>query len=529
MSASSRPQRRSRSRRLDRTRAPGRASNGARPNTGRRAPASAPIELADAEELTTRELLLGGPHTRLDWARAALAGVEAILAPWLLVLLPALLAYVTTADAPALGEAGWRAAVCMGSAVYLMGAGGGLHLGTTEVTSAVLGLAPLGLTVLMLLSVRFAARRQGISDLPTAGVMVTTIALGHLAISFLPAQPAGRVRLLIGSVLIAVLGVVWATPTLILRDRWPRRVRCVLAEVRRAWTALGVVSLVLLAATAVLGRDEIANLYGAVTNDWLGVVLLTLVQLLYLPVFLIWAVSFAAGPGFMVGTGTSFTSTSVVSAPLPALPVLGGLPHPGDPGYGWLVVLPVLIGILAGLGIHRRFRPRKAVESALMASAAGVGIALLGILFAYIASGPVGPGRLQDVGVDPVRLGLALLLEIALPALLVAVLAHPQVKAKLLGKGGKKTNTEDGADTADDEGTADGEDTADAAATADDAVDGEDDFAATDAPAEENQDDTGTADDDADSDDVHPEAEYDAAENVETGEGTRGTGDETGK
>ena len=378
------------------------------------------------------------PHDALDWTRAVFAGVEGVLLSWVLVLVPALIAYVVTAAAPSLGDASWQTAVRTATAAWLVGAGGTIETAVGgpaggDGTVAVISLVPLGLSLLTVLTLAWTSRHQGIRDLPTAAVTAATVVVTHLALSLLAPFSAGRLRLVVGSLFIAALGLLLSRPGALRRRRWRALVSDATALAARALAPLAAFGLVLVVVAAVLGRDEVSDLHGALAQDPVSSAGLLLAQLAFLPDLVVWAVAFAAGPGFALGAGTSFTSTEVVSAPLPAVPFLGGLPHPGDHALAWLAVPIVLIGVAVGAWATRR-RPRERRRDALALAGAGTaGVALAVLLAALAASGSIGPGRMAEVGANPLLTAGAVALEVGAGMVAAMLLLHRRTRATVRG------------------------------------------------------------------------------------------------
>jgi hypothetical protein len=85
------------------------------------------------------------------------------------------------------------------------------------------------------------------------------------------------------------------------------------------------------------------------------------------------------------------------------------------------LLVPVLAGFLSGAVLHGRIAERIGPMNRLawmLAAGLGIGIvggAILGLL-AWASSGSIGPGRLQDVGPDPLAVGLWAALEIGVAA-----------------------------------------------------------------------------------------------------------------
>ncbi|MBW9119678.1 hypothetical protein JNB63_06195 [Microbacterium trichothecenolyticum] len=243
-------------------------------------------------------------------------------------------------------------------------------------------------------------------------------------------------------------------------------------------TAVVVVGLVgtgaAVAAVALFARaGQIVALFQAGDVDPLGAVVITLAQLAYVPTLAVWGMSFVAGPGFAVGTGTSVSPAGTQVGVIPGLPALGAVPESTTSWLLLLALLPVALGVLAGWIARSRLlhagqgprgrmphpapsagpassrfdAGRTAALSGLMSGSATTepageahlddhpeaaedpiaarlvvtaGIALLSggaaALLAWAASGSLGPGRLAEFGPDPGPVALAVGLEVLLGA-----------------------------------------------------------------------------------------------------------------
>jgi len=166
----------------------------------------------------------------------------------------------------------------------------------------------------------------------------------------------------------------------------------------------------------VLGYGQVIALYESVQAGVLGGVALTVAQLTLLPTLVLWAAAWLVGPGFALGAGSTVSPIAVSLGPLPAVPVLGALPTEPSP-LGFIVLLvPVLAAFVAGVAVRPRLVAALDDEplrywglgtAALAAIIAGVAMGFL----AFVAAGGAGPGRLAEVGPDPVTVGLWMLVE----------------------------------------------------------------------------------------------------------------------
>ncbi|GAA0730339.1 hypothetical protein Drose_33700 [Dactylosporangium roseum] len=154
-----------------------------------------------------------------------------------------------------------------------------------------------------------------------------------------------------------------------------------------------------------------------------GQVGLVVVCAFFAPNVVTWAASYVVGPGFQIGTETSISAAEVSVGPLPAVPLLAGLPS--TPATGWaplLLGLPLAAALIAGWLLARRALPEDAGRSwfsllgaaALAGPVAGVVLALLSVA----ASGSLGGGGLADVGPHSGAVGFVAMLMTSIGTLL---------------------------------------------------------------------------------------------------------------
>jgi Family of unknown function (DUF6350) len=172
------------------------------------------------------------------------------------------------------------------------------------------------------------------------------------------------------------------------------------------------------AALVVLSYAEIITLYERLHADVLGGAVLTLGELAFLPNLVVWAAAWLIGPGFALGTGSAVSPLATTLGPVPAIPLLGAIPA-GETSFGFAgLAVPVVAGFLAGAVTGRGVRDESVATRALTGLMIGVvGGALLGGL-AALSGGAAGPGRLADVGPDPLMVALFGALEIGIAAVL---------------------------------------------------------------------------------------------------------------
>lgn len=137
--------------------------------------------------------------------------------------------------------------------------------------------------------------------------------------------------------------------------------------------------------------------------DWVGILVMFLVNLAYLPTLLVWTLSWMIGPGFSIGAGSSVSALSTELGPIPSVPIFGVLPT-GEHPWGLAIVSLVLVSaIIATVGVLREVqfageqRPTIRQFAAIgLTAALSSGLAIAAAV--WMASGSLGPGRLEITG-----------------------------------------------------------------------------------------------------------------------------------
>lgn len=190
-----------------------------------------------------------------------------------------------------------------------------------------------------------------------------------------------------------------------------------------ALTALVAFSTLVFALRLTFNYVDVVSLSQQLQVDVLGSFALFLVNLAYLPTMLIWTMSWMIGPGFAIGTGSSVSALSTQLGPIPSIPILGMLPTGSNPWALAIVNLVLLSGIIATVGVLRRHqadggsRPtlkQGAVVAVSAAVSAGLGVVVL----MWLATGSLGPGRLETVGPHPWVVGGFAALELLIGTVL---------------------------------------------------------------------------------------------------------------
>lgn len=211
---------------------------------------------------------------------------------------------------------------------------------------------------------------------------------------------------------------------------------------------VGIGALVLAVALFARGGDVVA-LYQASHVDALGATAVTLGQLAYLPILVVWAGSFAAGPGFDLGAGSTVAASGTQLGVIPGIPVLGAVPPATPPALLLLALLFVAVGFLAGSAARSRIIASARTDAAWRPGAlepmgprltALAGVVVLSgaavAILAVAASGALGPDRLAAVGPEPGPLALAFAFEIGIGAAIALLgpgVTDPRARADASG------------------------------------------------------------------------------------------------
>jgi len=280
--------------------------------------------------------------------------------------------------------------------------------------------APLGGVLLLALVCAVSARRAAVSALgrgsADAWAVAGSVTFGYLLVA-VPLMLSGPAEATFGFAdVLVVAGVALAgsipgaargcrTGVLSL---FPERLRAGLAGATAAIAVLmaGGMLVVLLAVLFSFG-EVTAAVSGVGATLW-GTVSLAILCVLAIPSAAVWVVAFATGPGFSLGEGVQVSATGVGSAELPAFPLFGLLPQPGEapPGSLLLLVLPVAAGVISGL-VARRIATTNQEGGLLTAGFlsglfAGLGIGVL------VALSQFSMGAQRLVGLGPAVLPVVL-------------------------------------------------------------------------------------------------------------------------
>ncbi|MEV2238460.1 DUF6350 family protein [Micromonospora sp. NPDC049891] len=411
-----------------------------------------PRRATDARGAGVRPPGRAGPPRRVPAARAApsgrshaplavaalVAAVGAAVTTWLPVALTLWLFQLSEGagsllDAARAGAAGWL----LGHGVPLATATGPLGLAPLAVTAlAVWRLTRAGVHASRAIGAR-GGRSPGRTLAVAAAVGVVYGLLGTLAAVLVGAGGPGVSPVRAGLTLVTVgtlAAGVGAARTTGVAKVFAEQAPMPLREGVRAGLVAALVLLGAGAAVAGLavatGGGDAADLIGAYRTGVAGQAGITLVSLAYAPNVSVWTASYLLGPGFAIGTDTAVRTSEVSVGALPALPLFAGLPSGPVDGLGAVTVLalPVLVGMATGWLLARRLLRLASAERARLswrrllvpAALAGPVAGLLLGAAAKASGGPLGAGRLAEVGPVGWQVALAALLVTGGGALLGA-------------------------------------------------------------------------------------------------------------
>lgn len=373
------------------------------------------------------------------WARGVLAGVEAAFAGWGLITVFTMIAYLTLRSNSWMNDTTPRDALGLGGDLWAAVIGGTSVVGDVRYRAI-----PTLMGALLVVLVRILLRTT--AGYPRSAALFAVP--GFLLTSWLLAGASGIHSHwwtgTIGGVLIPLIGSVWFVASGYSRDHE--------APSMQHWISgglkLGGLSVVVLAAASfvasvialVAGWSRMAGILellgassAADTSFIVGG------QALFAPTIMAWAASWWSGAGFLTATDSLHSPTVAGSGPIPPIPLLGAVPQTA-PGM-WVILAPIALGIGLGVVAARSFCREHLLHQTAQGVLASLITASVTALWMWSATMSMGSVRLASMGPRVGWATLALVLEIALPALIIALATHPTTRA-LLGEGAGRVRNE---------------------------------------------------------------------------------------
>ena len=366
------------------------------------------------------------------WARGVLAGVEAAFAGWGLITVFTMIAYLTLRSNSWMNDTTPRDALGLGGDLWAAVIGGTSVVGDVHYRAI-----PTLMGALLVVLVRILLRTT--AGYPRSAALFAVP--GFLLTSWLLAGASGIHSHwwtgTIGGVLIPLIGSVWFVASGYSRDHE--------APSMQHWISgglkLGGLSVVVLAAASfvasvialVAGWSRMAGIQellgassAADTSFIVGG------QALFAPTIMAWAAAWWSGAGFLTATDSLHSPAVAGAGPIPPIPLLGAVPQTA-PGM-WVILAPIALGIGLGVVAARSFRREHLLHQSAQGVLASLITASVTALWMWSATMSLGSVRLASMGPRVGWATLALVLEIALPALIIALATHPTTRA-LLGEG----------------------------------------------------------------------------------------------
>ncbi len=159
---------------------------------------------------------------------------------------------------------------------------------------------------------------------------------------------------------------------------------------------------VLTAVAAVLGFNRMLSLGVALDAGAAGGFVFFLIQVAYIPMLIVWALSYLAGAGVSLGSDTLLSPFIGGTSPtqLPSAQILTLLPENAGSIAWALPILVVLAGTIIGLWVGRRAADEMWMMRVVIVIGATVTTALLVLAASAMSSGSWGVANLANIGPD---------------------------------------------------------------------------------------------------------------------------------
>lgn len=389
--------------------------------------------------------------------RGVLGAVSSLGIALAVVVVPALAAQVagTASSATALD------AILIGLNVLVLGHGGGVMVSTGVIDGPVT-VTPFGLLLVLVMLSALAMRRVGRALRPVRDDGVLRVgalrdagsALGMYAVIYAigmavlagigrsaessPVVTSAVVSGLMVAVCGGLIGLLWSlrreptanVPGVRVLELLPAPYGDVARAVLLAVSGLLGIGMAVVVVMMLASVPAQSALFDGLAPGIVGGIVLTLVQLALLPLVAVWALTVVLGGTVGVGTSTGISLSGAETGVLPALPMLGALPGPGDfPVATWaLMLLPVIPVAFGAVRLVRDVEGLERRERITAWVAYPLAVIVAGLLLAGLSTGGIGDGRLVHLGPQMSTLALPLIgLVAATTALVLAVLATPLI------------------------------------------------------------------------------------------------------
>ena len=239
--------------------------------------------------------------------------------------------------------------------------------------------------------------------------------------------------LLVAFAVTTVCIISYAPSRTILTDRLPKLVVDGIRPALIAFGLLFVAGSILTSVSLILNWAQLRAVTTLMAPGFIDGFFMTLLGIGYLPTVNVWAMSYLLGPGIVLGGGV-VTPENASPGALPAFPLLSILPSESAALATFLVLIPILIGVIIYFLLPRE---RWSVQGDSVATSLTyivrwrevvtllISIGLLSLfvwIAASISSGSLGSGYLKFIGPVPSQAAFAALLVCGISALLTLIL-----------------------------------------------------------------------------------------------------------
>ncbi len=239
--------------------------------------------------------------------------------------------------------------------------------------------------------------------------------------------------LLVAFAVTTVCIISYAPSRTILTDRLPKLVVDGIRPALIAFGLLFVAGSLLTSVSLILNWDQLRAVTTLMAPGFIDGFFMTLLGIGYLPTVNVWAMSYLLGPGIVLGGGV-VTPENASPGALPAFPLLSILPSESAALATFLVLIPILIGVIIYFLLPRE---RWSAQGDSLATSLSfivrwrevvtllISIGLLSLfvwIAASISSGSLGSGYLKFIGPVPSQAAFAALSVCGISALLTLIL-----------------------------------------------------------------------------------------------------------
>ncbi len=346
------------------------------------------------------------PSPRSLWVVAPLAAGWAAIIGLVVAAIPVFVMWISTVDS----SGSWLDPLRTAGVLWLAGHGVALEVGSAAYSLLPWGLCAIWLALLIHAG-KWAARAARVDTLRDGGILIGSAGFLYAVIatvvSVLSATSEIRtvpVRAFGFTLVIALIGLTYgvvrgAGLVPAIRALVPKPVWTALLGATTAVTALIGFGALVAAVALVIGFSSALDIAKFLDAGVLGGLALLLLGIGYLPVAIMWSISYLVGAGITIGPGVLLSPFIAVSTPtqLPPFPLLAALPQHAGPISWALPLLAVAAGAVAGLVIARRGEPSMLNRLGISVGSVAIAVLVTAVL-SRLSYGSLGDVRLVGLG-----------------------------------------------------------------------------------------------------------------------------------